>query len=275
MLGVTWVGCFLGALFCAAICVGAPARLPSRVRGSRPGPSYHMPPRLAPTALLAARRPPPPTAAGAAPAIKGATAIALRKALMPFSVVFFRSIFAGWLIGLAVVLATTSQDAVSKARALKALSSLLPHRRHAPTGTHPAAAAPPPQMAGIWLCISTYVICEFDHMLSNMVLFQIAMLAGADIAPAKAAENLLASTLGNGVGAGLCVAGLLCLVHSGLLAAKQQRPQGGLAGGAAGAAGGAAPLFGAAGARGSVSASAFGGLRLPSLRRRWRKGDQR
>lgn len=109
VLGVTYLGCFLGALLVGAVCV-----------------------------------------AGAAPAVGGATALALKKALLAPSVVFFRAIFAGWLIALAVVLATAAQDAGGK-------------------------------MAVIWVCISTYAMCECEHALSVMVLFNMAMLGGADI----------------------------------------------------------------------------------------------
>lgn len=216
--------------------------------------------------------------------------------------VFFRSIFAGWLIALAVVIATASQDAVSKARVMPATACVddartslwcsaatepwaeREHRRLHPTPPRP------PQMTGIWVCVSTYAMCEFDHALSNMVLYNVAMLAGAKISlDTYLLGNLLPATLGNAVGAGMCVAGLMCAVHSGVLSADAGAAKGG-----AGAAGGgnagaverlsalgvgdkypaAGAIGGASGAQGtwSVSAlSAFGGLRLPSLRRKWNR----
>ena len=58
---------------------------------------------------------------------------------------------------------------------------------------------------GIWFPISTYVACDFEHVLASMFFLTVAKLNGATFTAMQAAKLLAAGTLGNLVGGALLV----------------------------------------------------------------------
>merc|ERR1712072_977521 len=84
--------------------------------------------------------------------------------------VLVRGIFGGWLIGLAVWTSVAAKDVKSK-------------------------------FVTIWLCISTYVICQYEHCLANIFFVPCAIFAGAPITWSTfIMANLIPSTIGNFLG---------------------------------------------------------------------------
>jgi len=107
---------------------------------------------------------------GALPAVPAAIEIALHKCSLSWMQVFTRGILGGWLIGLAVWTSVAAKDLTSK-------------------------------FITIWLCISTYVICQYEHCLANLFFVPCAIFAGAPITWASfLTTNLIPSTLGNFIG---------------------------------------------------------------------------
>ncbi|KAJ1635802.1 Formate/nitrite transporter-domain-containing protein [Pavlovales sp. CCMP2436] len=119
-------------------------------------------------------------ALGALPAVGPSVSIAVHKlALSPLQT-FIRGIGGGWLIALAITFATASTKGGGNFCDLA---------------------------LGVWLPISTYVICDFEHCLANMFFFFVALISGqgAQLGAMPVIYNLLYSTLGNIVGAGVIV----------------------------------------------------------------------
>ena len=102
---------------------------------------------------------------------------------IPFFAVFLRGIGGAWLICLAVLMSQAAKDIVSKA-------------------------------VVIWFPISTYVACDWEHCLANMIFVMTALLSGKVGGGDGITwlifvrDSLVPSTLGNAVGGVLMVAGL-------------------------------------------------------------------
>jgi len=113
----------------------------------------------------------------ALPAVPAAIEIALHKCSLTWIQVVVRGILGGWLIGLAVWTSVAARDVLSK-------------------------------FITIWLCISTYVICQYEHCLANIFFVPCAIFAGAPITWGQfLTANLIPSTIGNMIGGGLMLAG--------------------------------------------------------------------
>jgi formate/nitrite transporter FocA (FNT family) len=59
---------------------------------------------------------------------------------------------------------------------------------------------------GIWFPISTYVICDFEHVLASMFFLSVAKMNGAAITFKELLGFLVPSTLGNMFGGAILVA---------------------------------------------------------------------
>lgn len=113
----------------------------------------------------------------ALPAVAAAIEIAKHKCSLTFLQVLTRGVLGGWLIGLAVWTSVAAQDVMSK-------------------------------FITIWLCISTYVICQYEHCLANLFFVPCAILAGAPITWSTFIHsNLIPATIGNTIGAAIMLAG--------------------------------------------------------------------
>jgi len=107
---------------------------------------------------------------GALPAVPAAIEIAHHKCSLTFLQVLVRGILGGWLIGLAVWTSVAARDVASK-------------------------------FVTIWLCISTYVMCQYEHCLANIFFVPCAIFAGAPISWSTFIfGNLIPSTIGNYIG---------------------------------------------------------------------------
>jgi formate/nitrite transporter len=117
-------------------------------------------------------------ATGAAlPACSPCIAIAAHKLEMNFLQTFLRAVGAGTLICLAVFLSKLSRDFTGK-------------------------------LVGIWFPISTYVICDFEHVLASMFFLSCAKMNGANISIMQMINFFVPATLGNMCGGALLVASL-------------------------------------------------------------------
>jgi len=109
----------------------------------------------------------------ALPAVPAAIEIAKHKCELSFLQVLVRGVLGGWLIGLAVWTSVAAKDVASK-------------------------------FITIWLCISTYVICQYEHCLANLFFVPCAIFAGAPITwETFIMANLIPSTIGNAIGGAL------------------------------------------------------------------------
>lgn len=116
--------------------------------------------------------------------VKPCWEIAAHKLSASWWEIFFRGVGGGWLVCMAVVLATTANDVISK-------------------------------FIGIWMCISTYVICGWEHGLANIFFIPCAIMSGAPITwSAFMYDSLIPSTIGNTVGGIIMVGMALGHVHS-------------------------------------------------------------
>jgi formate transporter len=114
-------------------------------------------------------------ATGAAlPACGPCIAIAEHKMSLNFLQTFLRGIGGGTLICLAIFLSKLNREMIGK-------------------------------LIGIWFPISTYVICDFEHVLATMFFLACAKFNGYSINLKQALQVLVPSTLGNIVGGGLLV----------------------------------------------------------------------
>jgi formate/nitrite transporter FocA (FNT family) len=109
------------------------------------------------------------------PAAIPTIAIAQHKAHLTVAQTIGRGIGGGWLIALAITLATAATKG----------------------GGNFADLA-----LAVWFPISTYVICDFEHGLANFFFFTAAILSGGEFETADVVKNLVCSTAGNVIGAG-------------------------------------------------------------------------
>lgn len=113
----------------------------------------------------------------AAPYSTFITGVAIKKCSYCFTTAFLKGIAANWLVNVAVFMALTSKSSVGKIMA-------------------------------IWLPITTFVTLGFEHSVANMFLVPLGIFCGADVTFAQfALNNLLPVTLGNAIGAAICVGG--------------------------------------------------------------------
>jgi len=103
------------------------------------------------------------------PAVAACASIAAHKLEFTPLQTFLRGVGGGSLICLAVFFSRLNRDMIGK-------------------------------VLGIWFPISTYVICDFEHVLASMFFLSTAKLNGAKIPLARMAKFLAWSTLGNLVG---------------------------------------------------------------------------
>ena len=117
------------------------------------------------------------------PAVPAAIIIAKHKVAHTFTEILVRGILGGWLIGLAVWTAQAADDVASK-------------------------------FVTIWLCISTYVICQYEHCLANIFFVPCAIFAGAKITWSQFIfGNLIPATIGNFIGGFCMLAGFYRFVY--------------------------------------------------------------
>ena len=112
----------------------------------------------------------------ALPAAKPCIAIALHKLELTVLQTFLRGVGGGLLISLAITMATTAVRNDGNIADI---------------------------FVGCWLPISTYVACDFEHCLANFYFFAAALGSGGALPIKAMLSNILWSTLGNIVGAGL------------------------------------------------------------------------
>ena len=118
-------------------------------------------------------------ATGAAlPACAATLAIAEHKLSFNFLQTFIRSGLGGCLICLAIFMSKLNRDMVGKT-------------------------------IGIWFPISTYVICDFEHVLASMFFLTCGKLNGGKYTILDILKFLVPSTLGNLCGGGLLIGGAL------------------------------------------------------------------
>jgi nitrite transporter len=99
---------------------------------------------------------------------------ALRKAQQAGSIIFFKGVFANWIVCLAVRIALRCKEEVAKILVLISV-------------------------------VFIFVYLGFEHSIANMGTFSIAMLGGSALTVGDALHNLLYSTAGNVVGGVLLV----------------------------------------------------------------------
>jgi len=117
------------------------------------------------------------------PAVPAAMLIAKHKVEHTFTEIVVRGILGGWLIGLAIWCSQAADDVASK-------------------------------FVCIWLCISTYVICQYEHCLANLFFVPCAIFAGAKITWADFIfKSLIPSTIGNFFGGFFMLAGFYRFVY--------------------------------------------------------------
>lgn len=114
------------------------------------------------------------TAFAALPAAAPTVAISLHKLELTAIQTLLRGVGGGALISLAITLATT---AVRKGGGLTDI------------------------FFGCWLPITTYVACDFEHVLANFYFFAAAHFHGGILPVGPVLNNLLYSTVGNMIGA--------------------------------------------------------------------------
>jgi formate/nitrite transporter FocA (FNT family) len=108
---------------------------------------------------------------GHLPAVPAAVLIAKHKVFdYSAGALLFRAVLGGWLIGLAVWTSQAAEEVSSK-------------------------------FVTIWLCISTYVMCQYEHCLANLFFVPCAIFAGAKITWGQfIMQNLIPTTIGNFIG---------------------------------------------------------------------------
>ena len=117
------------------------------------------------------------------PCIEPCIAITLHKLELTFLQIFARGVLGGALICLAIFMSKVNRDMIGK-------------------------------VIGIWFPISTYVMCDYEHVLASMFFMSVAKLNSnrPDITLNHILKFLIPSTLGNLVGGGLFVGVLLSSV---------------------------------------------------------------
>lgn len=96
-----------------------------------------------------------------------AAKVATGKCTASFSQQVVKGVFANWLVCLAAFMATLETDLAGK-------------------------------IMGIYICISTFVMCGFEHSIANLFLIPLGIKAGAEVSTADMyLKNILPVTLGN------------------------------------------------------------------------------
>jgi formate/nitrite transporter len=122
------------------------------------------------------------SAAGVPPPAASTSALAVKKASLPFKQAFLRAIMANWLVNIAIWHATASASLSGK-------------------------------IMGAIIPIMTFVGMGLEHSVANMCIIPMAMALGAPISNQQFwLGNLLPVTLGNIVGGAVCMAGVYALV---------------------------------------------------------------
>lgn len=115
--------------------------------------------------------------------VPGPVNAALAKTSLTFGEAFFRGLMCNWLVCLAIV---------------QSLS----------------ATSLPGKFIGVFLPISTFVACGFEHSVANAFIIPFGMALGANVSWSQfLLGNLLPVTLGNTVAGALFVAGMYALVY--------------------------------------------------------------
>lgn len=103
-----------------------------------------------------------------------AVGIAEAKAGLDISVMIFRGILCNILVVLAVWMATSAQDIISK-------------------------------IFACWFPIMLFVLCGFEHSVANMYFIPVGMLLGANVSVGACVTNLICVTIGNIIGGAIIV----------------------------------------------------------------------
>lgn len=111
---------------------------------------------------------------GDATATTKAVGIAEAKAGLDISVMILRGILCNILVVLAVWMATSAQDIISK-------------------------------IFACWFPIMLFVLCGFEHSVANMYFIPVGMLLGANVSVGACATNLICVTIGNLIGGALII----------------------------------------------------------------------
>lgn len=122
-----------------------------------------------------------------------AMAIAEGKASLSPMIMVGRGILCNILVVLAVWIATSSQDVISK-------------------------------LFACWFPIMLFVLCGFEHSVANMYFIPVGMLLGAKVTMGALIKNLLCVTIGNILGGAIIIPGLYHSVYlkDQLVASKQE-----------------------------------------------------
>lgn len=103
-----------------------------------------------------------------------AVGIAEAKAGLDISVMILRGILCNILVVLAVWMATSAQDIISK-------------------------------IFACWFPIMLFVLCGFEHSVANMYFIPVGMLLGANVSIGACVTNLICVTIGNIIGGAIIV----------------------------------------------------------------------
>jgi len=104
-----------------------------------------------------------------------ACTIAVTKTSSPFIVALWKGIFANWLVNIAVLMSTSTNNQFAK-------------------------------VALIWIPITTFVTLGFEHCVANMFLIPFGIFSGAPVLWSQFfLNNLLPVTIGNFIGASVLV----------------------------------------------------------------------
>ncbi len=118
-----------------------------------------------------------------------AIAIAESKATLDIAAMILRGALCNILVVLAVWMATSAQDIISK-------------------------------LFAVWFPIMLFVLCGFEHSVANMYFIPMGMLLGAKVTIAQCATNLICVTIGNMIGGALIIPIIYYVVY---LAADEKK----------------------------------------------------
>jgi len=105
-----------------------------------------------------------------------AISIAVAKTSAPWFVLFWKGIFANWLVNLAIIMSSSTSNNLAK-------------------------------LFSLWIPITTFVTIGFEHSVANMFLIPFGILSGAPVLWSHFFfGNLLPVTIGNFIGASVLVA---------------------------------------------------------------------
>lgn len=111
-----------------------------------------------------------------------AIGIAESKAGLDISVMILRAILCNVLVVLAVWMATSAQDIVSK-------------------------------IFACWFPIMLFVLCGFEHSVANMYFIPMGMILGANVSIGACATNIICVTIGNLIGGALLIPAIYYVVY--------------------------------------------------------------